>query len=157
MVHEACQKQKIITKSSTKAELVALSDYIPEGELLEDFLMDLGNMMGEDLITDVHKVFQDNQPTITLVESGGGKLHSKYMIVRREYMKDIIDRNAGRHTYQPVGRSDLPSSHRNSIGKAQIHTFEQQGCTVKYEVMITQLLRWHRTHRSLRWRRNNNV
>jgi hypothetical protein len=31
LVHEACQKQKIITNNSTKAELVALSDPNPYG------------------------------------------------------------------------------------------------------------------------------
>jgi hypothetical protein len=58
LVHEACQKQKIVTKNSTEAELVALSDYYQEGELVEDFLFELGSMMKEDLVTNVHLVLQ---------------------------------------------------------------------------------------------------
>jgi hypothetical protein len=37
--------------------LVALLDYIVEGELAEDFLMDVGHMMDEDFVTNVHKVY----------------------------------------------------------------------------------------------------
>jgi len=32
LVHEACGKQKLVAKSSTEAELVALLDYLAEGE-----------------------------------------------------------------------------------------------------------------------------
>jgi hypothetical protein len=86
LVHEACQKQKIVTKNSTKAELVALSDYYLEGELVEDFLFELGSMMKEDLVTNVHLVLQDNTSTITLVTKGGGKPRSNYMKVRQEHL-----------------------------------------------------------------------
>jgi len=47
LVHEACRKQRIVTKNSTEAELVALSDYIDEGTLLEDFIMELGTLFDE--------------------------------------------------------------------------------------------------------------
>jgi hypothetical protein len=57
VVHETCQKQKIIARSSTEAELVALLDYIVEGELAEDFLMDVGHTMDEDFVTNVHKIY----------------------------------------------------------------------------------------------------
>jgi hypothetical protein len=90
LVHEACRKQKIVTKNSTEAELVALSDYHLEGELIEEFLLELSNMMDEELITNVHLVYQDNTSTITLVKNGGGKARSKYMKVWQEYMKERI-------------------------------------------------------------------
>jgi hypothetical protein len=54
LVHQACRKQKIITKNSTEAELVALSDYHLEGELIEEFLLELSTLMEEELITNVH-------------------------------------------------------------------------------------------------------
>jgi hypothetical protein len=41
-----------------------------EGELFEDFLMELSSMMSEDLVTNVHLVLQDNTSTITLVTKG---------------------------------------------------------------------------------------
>jgi hypothetical protein len=74
--HEACQKQKIITKSSTEAELVALSNYLIEGELIEEFLMDMGPLMDEDLVTNVHQVYQDTLSTISLVKTDGGNMRS---------------------------------------------------------------------------------
>jgi hypothetical protein len=67
LVLEACRKQKIVTKSSTEAELGVLSDYIIEGELIKDFLMELECMMGEDLVKKFHLVYQDSQSTISLV------------------------------------------------------------------------------------------
>jgi hypothetical protein len=90
LVHEACRKQKLITKSSTKVELVALSDYISEGELIEHFLMDLGHLLDDDLVTNVHLVYQDNQSTIALVKNGGGKPRSKYMKMQQEYVKESL-------------------------------------------------------------------
>jgi hypothetical protein len=41
-VHEACKNQKIITRNTTEAELVALSDYMREGQHLS--LMPLRNI-----------------------------------------------------------------------------------------------------------------
>jgi hypothetical protein len=78
LVHEVCRKQKIVTKNSTEAELVALADLLIEGELVEDFIMDLGHLMGSaDFVTDVHLVYQDNKSTLAIVTSGGGKPRSK--------------------------------------------------------------------------------
>jgi hypothetical protein len=88
LVHEACRKQKLVTKSSTEAELVALSDYIIEGEMIEELVMNLGALMKEDLVTNVHLVHQDNMSTITLSTKGGGKPRTKYMRVHQEYIKE---------------------------------------------------------------------
>jgi hypothetical protein len=91
LVHETCRKQKLITKNSTEAELVALADHFEEGELIETFLMDLGHLLGEDIVSNVHLVYQDNQSTISLVTTGGGQARSKYMKVRQEYVKERLD------------------------------------------------------------------
>jgi hypothetical protein len=90
LVHEACKKQKIITRNSTESKLVALSDYMLEGELVEDFVMEIGYMMNEDLITNVHLIYQDNQSTIMLVKNGGGKQRTKYIKVRQEYIHERL-------------------------------------------------------------------
>jgi hypothetical protein len=90
LAHEACRKQRIITKNSTEAELVALSDYHLEGELIEEFLLELLDTLEEELVTSVHLVYQDNTSTIALVKNGGGKPRSKYMKVRQEYMKERV-------------------------------------------------------------------
>jgi hypothetical protein len=90
LVHDACRKHKIIRKKSTEAELVVLSDYHLEGELIEEFLLELLNLMEEELITNVHLVYQDNTSMIALVKNGGGKPRSKYMKVRQEYMRERV-------------------------------------------------------------------
>jgi hypothetical protein len=79
LVHEACKKQNIVTKSLTEAELVALSDYMMEGELIEELVMDLRSMMDEDLVTNVHLEHQDYMSAIAPVTKGGGKSWTKYM------------------------------------------------------------------------------
>ncbi len=82
IVHEACQNQKLVTKSSAEAELVKLSNYILEGEKVEELLMDIGKLMDEDLVADVRKVYQDNMSTIAMVKNGGGQACSKYKFIR---------------------------------------------------------------------------
>jgi hypothetical protein len=89
-VHEACRKQKIVTKDSTEAELVALSDYLEEGAMVEEFLIDIGSLMDIELIDTPFVLYQDNKSTITLVESGGGKHRTKYMRVRQAYVMERL-------------------------------------------------------------------
>lgn len=103
LVHKACQKQKIITKSSTEAELVALTDYLAKGELVKEFLMDMGSLLEEDLITNVHQVYQDNQPAIMLVKTNGDNMRSKYIKVRREYIKERLGTGEVEIDYKPTG------------------------------------------------------
>jgi hypothetical protein len=90
LVHKVCKKQKIVTKNSTEAELVALADLLLEGELVEHFIMELGYLIEEDLVTDVHLIHQDNKSTITVVTTGVGKPRTKYMQVREEYVKERL-------------------------------------------------------------------
>jgi hypothetical protein len=91
LVHETCRKQKIITRNSTEAELVALSDHIQEGELIEEFLFDMGALCDIPVMDNVHLVYQDNKPTITIVATGGGKARTKYMRVRAGYIKERLE------------------------------------------------------------------
>jgi len=90
LVHEGCRKQKLITRNSTEAELVALSDYLEEGELIEAFVAELGDLIMEELITDQHVVYQDNQSTIKTIMNAGGKMRSKYMKVRAAYVAERL-------------------------------------------------------------------
>ena len=82
--------KKIVSKDSTEAELVALSDYLEEGAIVEELLMDLGTLLGEDLVNTPFQLFQDNKSTITLVEAGGGKHRTKYMKVRQAYVLERL-------------------------------------------------------------------
>jgi hypothetical protein len=90
LVHEACRKQKIVTRDSTEAELVALSDYLEEGALVEELLMGVGRLMGVDLIDTPFVLLQDNKSTITMVETGSGKHRTKYMTVRQAYVTERL-------------------------------------------------------------------
>jgi hypothetical protein len=90
LVHEVCKKQKIVTKNSTEAELVALSDLLLEGELIERFIIELGRLMEEDFVKDIHLIHQDNKSTMTMVISGGGKPRTKYMQVHEEYVTERL-------------------------------------------------------------------
>jgi hypothetical protein len=91
LVHEVCRKQKIVTKNSTEAELVALVNLLIEGELVEDFIMELSHLMGStDFVTNVHLVYQDNKSTLAMVMTGGGKPRTKYMKVREEFVKERL-------------------------------------------------------------------
>jgi len=91
LVHEVCRKQKIVTKISTEAELAALADLLIEGELVEDFIMELGHLMGNtDFVTDVHLVYQDNKSTFVMVTTSGGMPRTKYMKVREEFVKERL-------------------------------------------------------------------
>jgi hypothetical protein len=90
LVHEACRKQKIVMRDSTEAEIVGLSDYLEEGELVEELLMDLGKLVDEDIIDTPQVIFQDNKPTISIVETNGGKPRTKYMRVRIAYVTERL-------------------------------------------------------------------
>jgi hypothetical protein len=102
LVHETCRKQRIIAKNSTEAELVALSDHIQEGELIEEFLLDMEDLCNIAAMENVHLVYQDNQPTITIVTTGGGKPRTKYMKVREEYVRERLETRELEIAYVPT-------------------------------------------------------
>jgi hypothetical protein len=73
-------KQKLVTRDSTEAELVALSDKLMRVLQCYDFLCAQG------VECEAPQIFQDNTSTITLVTKGGGQYRTKYMRVRREFV-----------------------------------------------------------------------
>jgi hypothetical protein len=91
-VIEICRKQKIVSKDSTEAELVALSDLLIEVEAVQELLDNLSELMGLKLTMERMKVYQDNTSTISLVTRGGGKPRNKYMKVRQEMVKERVDK-----------------------------------------------------------------
>jgi hypothetical protein len=91
LVHETCRKQKIITRSSTEAELMALSDHIQEGKLMEEFLVDMSTLCNIGIMGQTQVIYQDNQPTIIIVTKGGGKARTKCMKVREEYVRERLE------------------------------------------------------------------
>jgi hypothetical protein len=78
-------KQKIVTRDSTEAELVGLSDKLPTVLQCRDF------MCGQGYGANTLEVFQDNTSTISLVTKGGGQARTKYMKVRQAFVKERFD------------------------------------------------------------------
>ena len=91
-------KQKLVTRDSTEAELVALSDKLMNVLRCYDFLCAQG------VKSEVPKVFQDNTSTITLVTKGGGQYRSKYMRVRREFVYERAAAGEINVVYMPTER-----------------------------------------------------
>ena len=91
-------KQKLVTRDSTEAELVALSDKIMCVVQCYDFLYEQG------VRCDIPKVYQDNTSTITLVTKGGGKYRTKYMRVRQASVHEQHKEGSVAIEYLPTGR-----------------------------------------------------
>jgi len=91
-------KQKIVTRDSTEAELVGLSDKLMCVVKCYDFLI----AQGMDI--PVPKIFQDNTSTITLVTKGGGKYRTKYLRVRQAFVKECYEAGTVTIHYLPTAR-----------------------------------------------------
>ena len=81
-------KQKMVTRDSTEAELVGLSDRVSDVLQCHDFIIGLGFQL------DMPIIYQDNNSTLTLVKNGGGKYRSKHLKVRQAQIKEFIDNKA---------------------------------------------------------------
>jgi hypothetical protein len=79
-------KQKIVTKDSTEAELVALSDRMNDALQCGEFMASQGY---PDCAVPV--MMQDNTSTITLVTKGGGKFRTRHLKVRINLIKERYD------------------------------------------------------------------
>jgi hypothetical protein len=90
-------KETINVKSSTEAELVALSDHMSGVLGIIHFLEEFG------IVFDNLTVFQDNKSTIKLIENGypDGK-HSKHIHIRYFWLTDLINNRRIRIVYCPT-------------------------------------------------------
>ena len=95
MVYASSRKQKICTKDSTEAEVVALSDNLVQIESISDFVEKL---FGKTEMTIKSKmkpvVLQDNTSTIRLITENCGKQRTRHLAARlgciREAAKDWV-------------------------------------------------------------------
>ena len=79
-------KQRLISKSSTEAELIALDKSVGYLMAMTYFLEDLGIQ-----VTPVH-VYQDNQSAIKLTENGYSSMSkTKHIGIRYFYVKERVD------------------------------------------------------------------
>jgi hypothetical protein len=97
-VYVSSKKQSIVTKSSTEAELVGITD---AAGIIEDVMGTLREL-GE--IVDHAVVLQDNKSTITLIENGrSNSARTKHIHVRYFFLKQSIDTGQVKLRYQPTG------------------------------------------------------
>ena len=76
-------KQKLVTKSSTEAEIVALSDGLTNALWIREMVLTQGYKLGPT------KVFEDNQGVIKIIQSGRSPKHrTRHLNVRHFFAKD---------------------------------------------------------------------
>jgi hypothetical protein len=81
-------KQKLMTKSSTEAELVGMSDAIPMIVWIQNFLRAQGHELKPAII------YQDNKSTIALAEKGRSTSErTRHINIRYYFVKDLIERS----------------------------------------------------------------
>ena len=79
-------KQRIVTKSSTEAELVGASDFASDAMFSKEFLLAQGERVKDTIIC------QDNQSTIALLHNGGSSsTTTRHINICYFWMKDRID------------------------------------------------------------------
>lgn len=96
VVHASSKKQKLVGKSSTEAELVAVSDMLPQVIWTREFLLEQGY--------DVKPVvLQDNQSTMALIEKGRStSARTRHIAIRYFFVKDRVDSGELSIEYEPT-------------------------------------------------------
>jgi hypothetical protein len=92
-------KQKIMSKSSTEAELIGISDMLPQVIWTRDFLIAQGYKVA------AAKLFQDNQSTIALANKGFSTSDkTRHIAIRYFFVKDRVDSGEIVLEYLPTER-----------------------------------------------------
>jgi len=96
--YTASRKQKLNTKSSTEAELVAIDDAMGQVLWTRHFLADQG------ISVPVTTIYQDNKSTILLSENGkaSSSKRTKHLDVRYYFVTDCIKRGEVKVAYCPT-------------------------------------------------------
>ena len=91
-------KQKLVTKSSTEAELVGVSDATPSVLWAKNFIEAQGNKTGPAVI------HQDNKSTIILAEKGKSTTNrTRHINIRYFFIKNRIESNDVKVVYTESG------------------------------------------------------
>ena len=100
VLHAKSSKQKLNTKSSTEAELIGVSDYIPYNIWLINFLQEQGYKIGHNIL------YQDNESTIRMLRNGRNYCtgNSRHISIRYFFVKDRIDKKELVVEYTPTYR-----------------------------------------------------
>jgi hypothetical protein len=103
-VHVSSKKQRLMTKSSTEAELVGISDVLPQILWTREFLISQGHVVGPAVL------YQDNMSTIALANKGRStSARTRHVAIRYFFVKDRIDAREIEIEYMPTGdmRADV--------------------------------------------------
>jgi len=93
----SCKKQKILTKSSTEAEIVAASDGSPTVVGVRRFLKAQGYKLEPSVI------YQDNMSTMSLIKKGRPTSEaSKHINIRHFFIKQLVDEGEIRVMHMPT-------------------------------------------------------
>ena len=116
-MHCKSSKQSIVTKSSTEAELVALSDSANQGLYIRNFLISQGYTMEPVMI------YQDNTPCMALAEKGrSGAERTRHIGIRNFWIRERVE--IGEATIVHKGTKEMC---------ANVHTKPLQGAQFVYE------------------------
>jgi histone deacetylase 1/2 len=84
-IYSRSSKQHIVTKSSTEAELVAITDTLGDIVWIRRFLIEQGYLVPP--VT----LYQDNMSTIALCNRGGAGHRTKHIKIRNFFVKEHVD------------------------------------------------------------------
>jgi hypothetical protein len=98
-INASSRKQKIVTKDSTEAEIVALQDMTTLVQKCHHFLEYQG------IEPKIPLILQDNTSAITLVTTSGGKTRNKHLKARESWIRERIDR--GEIKIQHIGTEHM--------------------------------------------------
>ena len=98
-LHQKSSKQKLNVKSSTEAEIVGTSEYMPYNVWLYNFLGEQGYKVRDNIL------FQDNQSAIKMKTNGRRSCtgNSRHVHIRHFFVKDLVDKKMVRIMYCPTG------------------------------------------------------
>ena len=99
-VHCRSGKQSIVSKSSTEAELIALSDSANQGIFMRNFLLGQGHKVGPVII------YQDNMSCIAMMARGrSGNEKTRHIDIRYFWLKERVD--SGEAVIRHMGTADM--------------------------------------------------
>lgn len=98
VIHCKSSRQKLNTKSSTEAELVGVSDYIPYNIWLMHFMKEQGYEM------EINVLYQDNQSAMKMERNGRNSCtgNSRHVNIRYFWVKDKIEKGEVDLKYCPT-------------------------------------------------------
>ena len=97
-LHTRSSKQKLNTKSSTEAEVVGMSDYVPFSIWFANFMKYQGYTIKQNII------FQDNMSAIRMKKNGRNSCtgNSRHVDIRYFFVKDRVDKGELTIKYCPT-------------------------------------------------------